>query len=1082
MLSRKSLSKRSFAKLAAAAALATGAYSTTAGAAVVTSSWLNAVNGTWSDATKWSGGVPNNGASSFSVNIGASSSPYTITLNTPTTINDLTISAPNAILDQTSGTFTVQNSFINLQSGTYRISGGTLSNSVISYNGGSLAFASFPRLNNVTVMGSLTLGTNNTTLGVYGTTLLGGSVNLTAANTAIGFDGTQTIAPNTFNLDGLNSFLSTDGIGTLTIPASAAVRGGNNGGISYGYVGAGGNNAVVNNGTIQADIAGKTFTILSNGNNTFTNNGTVAAINGSTLTIGSPNWSNPGTISANNSSLNFNFNWSSTGTINLNSSTLTLSGNFTSASLNTIHRNGGTINVVGAWNNTGNEFFFNSTTGDYNLNGGSITGGALTPTGSNGIRFSNFSTNRFIDVAYNATLNLDTPNVRLGISGGTLNGNVNISGNSAVLGFFNTMTISPRTYNLDGLSAWISAEGNAGTLTFPAGTVIRGGNSGGIYYGYMQNTGAANTTVINNGLIQSDVATRQFTIFPSGQNTFVNNGTVAAINNSTMTISAATWSNSATGNITANNAALIFFNNWSNAGTITLNNATLLLNGGFTTAGLGTINRTGGAVLVTGNWNNAGAGYTFNNSTGSFLLSGGTLTGGSINFTGGNKLGVATSTVGRVSAVTFNNDFDLNLPSSKLYVTGASTFNGVVNVSGNTSVLGFKGTQTISPTIYNLDGTGAYLSTEGTGGATLTIPAGALVRGGNDGGIWYGFIENAGAMNNTVVNNGTIRADIAGHSFSVFPSGSNTFNNNGTLQAVNGGKLYVNQLNGSANKVSADGLGSTVRLNGTYTLNQPVAVTNRSTLYLRGNWTKSADIDASGRVIFDYPAAGPSVIDTIRAQIKTGRNGGLWNGPGINSSAAASTPGTALGYGEASTIVGINGGYYSGESVDPTAVLVRWTRLGDGDLDGDADGVDIGRWATNFTGELGGGATATLGWTQGDWDYDGDVDGVDAGLWATAFTGELGGAGLSSVVVNDPSLSPQAAQILAGIGVTVVPEPAAAASLGLAMVLGLASSGFRPRRQRIRISPSDLQHSVEGEQCNPYTNRAQAGSYHCRLI
>src|SRR5262249_377192 len=155
---------------------------------------------------------------------------------------------------------------------------------------------------------------------------------------------------------------------------------------------------------------------------------------------------------------------------------------------------------------------------------------------------------------------------------------------------------------------------------------------------------------------------------------------------------------------------------------------------------------------------------------------------------------------------------------------------------------------------------------------------------------------------------------------------------------------------------------------------------------------------------------------------------------------------------------------------------------GDANLDGDADGVDIGTWATNFTGELGGSATATFGWTQGDWDYDGDVDGVDAGLWATAFTGELGGAGLSSVVVNDPTLSPQAAQIRAGMGVTVVPEPgSAAACLAFAIVFGLTGSTFRARRRAVRIPSSDLQQVVEGETCNPYTSRAQAGQSH-RLI
>ncbi|HEY7087065.1 MAG TPA: hypothetical protein VH518_03185, partial [Tepidisphaeraceae bacterium] len=125
---------------------------------------------------------------------------------------------------------------------------------------------------------------------------------------------------------------------------------------------------------------------------------------------------------------------------------------------------------------------------------------------------------------------------------------------------------------------------------------------------------------------------------------------------------------------------------------------------------------------------------------------------------------------------------------------------------------------------------------------------------------------------------------------------------------------------------------------------------------------------------------------------------------------------------------------FSGQSVGPNSILVKYTYTGDADLDGDVDGVDIGAWAINFTGELGG--TGTKVWIQGDWDYDGDVDGVDAGLWAQNFTGELGGGGFASIVVNDPDITAGAAAILRGMGITVVPEPtfvapAAALFLGL---------------------------------------------------
>jgi hypothetical protein len=230
----------------------------------------------------------------------------------------------------------------------------------------------------------------------------------------------------------------------------------------------------------------------------------------------------------------------------------------------------------------------------------------------------------------------------------------------------------------------------------------------------------------------------------------------------------------------------------------------------------------------------------------------------------------------------------------------------------------------------------------------------------------------------------------------------------------------------------------TVQQNGAATGTSVVKALN-----LAGGSAPTAKLDLKDNdLVIDYGLGG-SPINVVRAQIKSGYASGAFNGNGITTTLGDATH--ALGYLDNFT-VGL--GSFSGQSVDATSVLVKYTYRGDADLDGDADGVDIGKWATNFTGELGGGAGATMSWSQGDWDYDGDVDGVDAGLWATAFTGELGGNGLSSVVVNDPSLSGQAAQILKGLGVTVVPEPAAT----LLAVSGAAWSLQRPRSRRFARS------------------------------
>jgi PEP-CTERM motif len=187
----------------------------------------------------------------------------------------------------------------------------------------------------------------------------------------------------------------------------------------------------------------------------------------------------------------------------------------------------------------------------------------------------------------------------------------------------------------------------------------------------------------------------------------------------------------------------------------------------------------------------------------------------------------------------------------------------------------------------------------------------------------------------------------------------------------------------------------------------------------------------NGRLIVDY-AAGNSPMASIQQQIVSGYNalGTLWGGNGIVSSSAAGDPTTGLGYGEASDLLGPAGGTFGSEVVDGDAVLVRYTKIGDANLDGSVGFNDLVRLAQNYNS---GGGAAT--WAQGDFTYDGFVDFNDLVKLAQNYNGAVAGAVPGAPVSFDQDLA--AAFALA-------PEPGTMGLVGGVVVWGLA------RRRRVR--------------------------------
>jgi autotransporter-associated beta strand protein len=275
------------------------------------------------------------------------------------------------------------------------------------------------------------------------------------------------------------------------------------------------------------------------------------------------------------------------------------------------------------------------------------------------------------------------------------------------------------------------------------------------------------------------------------------------------------------------------------------------------------------------------------------------------------------------------------------------------------------------------------------------------------------------AANTLVIDGGAVRTAGAINSSRTINVNSNTIGN----RTYGGGTFDTNGLNSAVGTIIGAG---TLTKVGTGVLTAPSVrigslTINDGAVHVAANGTDSGvstvkalafagvtdawigrlDVDNNALAI-DYPTAGPSVLDTVQNQIKSGFNSGAWGGNGIDSSAAAATATntvkTALGYGEASVIVGPSGGTWKGQSVDGTAILVAYTLFGDANVDFTVDTTDFNLLASNFS-------QSGKHWTDGDFNYDGTIDTTDFNLLASNFGQVVPAAPLGTLVPEPTSIT-----------------------------------------------------------------------------
>jgi hypothetical protein len=269
---------------------------------------------------------------------------------------------------------------------------------------------------------------------------------------------------------------------------------------------------------------------------------------------------------------------------------------------------------------------------------------------------------------------------------------------------------------------------------------------------------------------------------------------------------------------------------------------------------------------------------------GTLKLAAGTFSAGAIDLAGG--------TINATSAATLAMPLNASAGGGLITTGSGIILNGAFSSADNVS-LTKNGAST-----FTINGAQAHgLNT------TLTVSAGTLAMNTNAGGAG-GAAPNLAIVANSTTNFGATQNLRA---LTVGPAVTATLSPNGG-KTIKTGSLSMNataKLNLNDNDLTVDYIGGP----------SPI-----------GSWTGTTYTGITGL-------------------IKSGRNGGSWNGNGIFTGSASGSL-TSLGVAEASQAKNLSAGQtalFSGQTVDATGVLVMYTYGGDANLDGKINVDDYGK-------------------------------------------------------------------------------------------------------------------------------------------
>jgi fibronectin-binding autotransporter adhesin len=258
-------------------------------------------------------------------------------------------------------------------------------------------------------------------------------------------------------------------------------------------------------------------------------------------------------------------------------------------------------------------------------------------------------------------------------------------------------------------------------------------------------------------------------------------------------------------------------------------------------------------------------------------------------------------------------------------------------------------------------------------------------------------------------------------------AGSNTYTgptnvSSGTLLVANAGALPSN----TAATITG----------GTLKLATSTGLATLSSLTISG--TGALDL-TNNHVIINYNG-DPDPMSTIYSYLKSGYNNGAWNGPGIISSqirianANPNSPQYGIGFSDGNDKINghsIVSGLSSGQ------IELKYTLLGDANLDGTVNGADFSILAANF-------GQGYTNWDQGNFLFSPAVNGADFSALAHNFG--QGDSGADAGVTQADIAALDSFAVANGLplpAVGAVPEPVAG---GLLVGAGFAMLARRRRR------------------------------------